>query len=203
MDAQNNASAMQSNQMFPPMPDALDMPSPQSAADIRPGLTGPGELVNPELLRIKSVRPGCYLLNYTPSGIHLATYDGTMRVEKHADGRTASGDLYQRPVLFLPLKSALPADLARPLLLAGPNPANGIPILSRSRYRYYLRVTKILENFTFGNSFTLGFEMWRFTKNPGAWNTGGTWSKEEMTAQMSWQPAPQGSRRLTTTWPAT
>lgn len=59
MDAQNNASAMQSNQMFPPMPDALDMPSPQSAADIRPNLTGPGELVNPELLRIKSVRAAC------------------------------------------------------------------------------------------------------------------------------------------------
>ncbi|MGW8392433.1 hypothetical protein [Pseudoduganella sp. HUAS MS19] len=192
MDAQNNASTMQSNQMFPPMPDAMEMPSPQSAADIRPQIPGPGEIVNPAFPLIKSVRPGCYLLNYTPSGISLVTYDGTMRVEKHADGRTASGDLYQRPVLILPLKSALPADLTRPLLLAGPNPASGIPVLSRSRYRYYLRVTKILENFTFGNSFTLGFEMWRFTKNPGAWNTGGTWSKEEVTALMSWQPAPAG-----------
>ncbi|KQV61328.1 hypothetical protein [Duganella sp. Root336D2] len=192
MDAQNNASAMQSNQMFPTLPDALEMPAPQSAADIHPHFPGPGELVNPEFIKIKSVRPGCYLLNYTPSGIGLVTYDGTMRVEKHAGGRTASGDLYQRPVLFLPLKSALPADLARPLLLSGPNPASGIPILSRSRYRYYLRVTKILENFTFGNSFTLGFEMWRFTKNPGAWNTGGTWSKEELTAQMTWQAAPAG-----------
>lgn len=34
MDAQNNASTMQSNQMFPSLPDALDMPSPQSAADL-------------------------------------------------------------------------------------------------------------------------------------------------------------------------
>ncbi|WP_051294177.1 hypothetical protein [Pseudoduganella violaceinigra] len=193
MDAQNNASAMQSNQVFPPLPDVLEMPSPQSSADIQAHFPGPGELGLPQFPVLKSVRPGCYLLNYSPSGSNLVTFDGTMRVEKHAAGRTASGDLYQRPVIFLPLKSALPADLQRPLFFPGPNPASGIPILSRGRYRYYLKVTQILENFTFGNSFTLGLEMWRFVKNAGAWNTGGTWVNEgAVTALMTWQAAPAG-----------
>jgi hypothetical protein len=193
MDAQSNASVMQPNMMVPPLPDALEFPSAQTTADNAPSFPIPGEITQPQFLPIKSVRAGCYLLNYTPNGGSFVTYDGTLRVEKHADGRTASGDLYQRPVLFLPLKTALPADLQRPLFFPGPNPANGIPILSRSRYRYYLKVTQILENFTFGNSFTLGLEMWRFTKNPGAWNTGGTWTNEGLvTALMSWQAAPAG-----------
>jgi hypothetical protein len=54
-------------------------------------------------------------------------------------------------------------------------------------------VTQILERFTFGNSFTLGFEMWRFTKSAGAWSTGGTWANEgAFTALMAWQAAPAG-----------
>ena len=151
---------------------------------------------------LRSVRCGCYLINFTPTGSSLTTYDGTMRVECDGSGRTASGDLYQRPTLLLPTfpllprlpgVPALPAPSPRLILLAPPSPAAGIPILSRGRYRFYLRITQILETYTFGNSFTLAFERWRFTKSAGAWNTGGTWTNEgTFTAQMSWQAAPAG-----------
>ncbi len=118
------------------------------------------------------------------------TYDGTLRVECHNNGRTASGDLYQRPIIFLPPIPGLPP---RPILLAGPNPAAGIPVLGRGNYRYYLRVTQILEYITIGNSFTLGLEMHRFTKASGGWSTGGTWANEgAFTALMTWQAAPAG-----------
>lgn len=79
------------------------------------------------------------------------------------------------------------------ILPPGPKPEAGIPILARTRYRYYLRVTQILEWFTIGQSFTLGFEMWRFTKSSGGWSTGGTWTNEgAFTALMTWQAAPAG-----------
>ncbi|MEZ5934476.1 MAG: hypothetical protein R3F54_21560 [Alphaproteobacteria bacterium] len=120
------------------------------------------------------------------------SYDGTIRVECHSNGRTASGDLYQRPAIFLPpLPIPFPGPLPRPqprrpFLLPGPNPANGIPILSRSRYRYYLRITQLLENFTVAQSFTLGFEMWRFTAS-NSWTNEGS-----ATAEMRWTTAPTG-----------
>lgn len=114
------------------------------------------------------------------------TYDGTMRIECHSNGRTASGDLYQRRVIKLPIPPKV-------ILPPGPKPAAGIPILARTRYRYYLRVTQILEWFTIGQSFTLGFEVWRFTKSSGGWSTGGTWTNEgAFTALMTWQAAPSG-----------
>jgi hypothetical protein len=72
------------------------------------------------------------------------------------------------------------------VLLPGPNPAKGIPILQRSRYRYYLRITQILEKFTTGTSFALGFEMWRYSA-PNTWTREGAF-----TAQMAWIGAPPG-----------
>ncbi|CAI4033393.1 hypothetical protein DNFV4_03829 [Nitrospira tepida] len=142
--------------------------------------------------KIRSLRCGCYLVNYKPNGSLFVTYDGTLRVECHNNGRTASGDLYQRRVIWLPIPG-FPPQPPKPILLSGPNPGAGIPILSRGNYRYYLRVTQILEYFTFGNSFTLGFEMWRFTKNSGGWSTGGIWTNEgAFSAVMTWQAAPAG-----------
>jgi hypothetical protein len=79
-------------------------------------------------------------------------------------------------------------------MLPPPNPANGIPIQAISKYRYYIRVTKILENVTIGNSFELGLQMFLFT--PTA-NGAGTWSPPptapiNCTATMTWMPAPAG-----------
>jgi len=132
--------------------------------------------------RLRSVRAGCWLMNYTPTGSSFVSFDGTLRVEAHSAGRTASGDLYQRRVILLPFPPGPP----HPILLPPPNPANGIPVLSRSLYRFYLRVTQILENVTLGNSFQLGFEMWRFTA-PNSWMLEGSFS-----AQMTWITAPSG-----------
>ena len=166
---------------FPPLPDTLP-PFPEQ----------PDEQPVPSV-PIRSVRCGCYLVNYTPRGNSLVTHDGTLRVECHSNGRTASGDLYQRPVTWLPIMPGFPPANRKPVLLPGPDPATGIPVFPRDRYRYYMRVTQILELFTHDNEFTLGFEMWRFIKNAGVWSTGGTWTNEGVfTALMTWQGAPAG-----------
>jgi hypothetical protein len=138
------------------------------------------------------LRCGCYLLNYSPNAGGLVTYDGALRVECHNAGRTASGDLYQRRVVFVPLPGR-PARPPQPILFGGPNPAGGIPVLARGQYRYYLRVTQLLDWVAIGNSFTLGFEMWRFAKAAGPWSSGGGWTNEgAFTAEMVWQAAPAG-----------
>jgi hypothetical protein len=174
---------------FPPLPDPLaPFPEPQ----LQPPF--PQSVPPPQWppIHLRSLRAGCYLVTYRPNA-PFVRYDGTLRIEAHNNGRTASGDLYQRPIIWLPAQPGLPPIVGGPILLPGPNPAAGIPTLSRSRYRYYVRVTQILEYFTIGNSFTLGFEMWRFTKSGGNWSTGGTWTNEgAFTALMTWQAAPAG-----------
>ncbi|WP_225592233.1 hypothetical protein [Pseudomonas sp. PDM15] len=200
-------SRLPENPQFPPLPDLLppgqeDAPVAASAATlsnvaINPNiaaLPGPGGIIIPQF---RSVRAGCWLLNYKPSGASLVSYDGTLRVESHSDGRTASGDLYQRPVIFLPIPIPVPfptlqtktaaTNLSlKPILLAGPNPASGIPILARNNYRYYVRVTSLPEYFYLGNSFSLGFQLYRFTA-PNTWALEST-----LTAQMVRITAPAG-----------
>ncbi|PTU75470.1 zinc metalloprotease [Pseudomonas mangrovi] len=204
-------SNLPENPSFPPLPDLLaGLPDEGQSDDnvvrnasiagiqpglVSPGLTSPGQIIFPQL---RSLRAGCWLLNYRPNGGALVSYDGTLRVEAHSEGRTASGDLYQRPVIFLPVPFASPMPILeasglspanmqlKPIMLAGPNPASGIPILARGRYRYYLRVTALPEYFYAGNSFSLGFEMWRF-------NAPNSWVKEStLTAQMVRMNGPAG-----------
>lgn len=143
-------------------------------------------------IRTRAVRCGCYLLQYTPTGSSLVTYDGTLRVQCHNNGRTASGDLYQRRTISLsPSPHKFPPKPPLIVLAPGPDPAAGIPILPRIRYRYYLAITQILENFTIGDSFTLGFQRWRFSpataSSPASWSNDGAF-----TAVMTWIPAPAG-----------
>lgn len=201
---------------LPPLPETVPAP-PEEVGAAAPGSDDPTTTaitrgLTPEPFpaglrfppfRLKSLRCGCYLINYKPKTPSLVTYDGTIRVECHSAGRTASGDLYQRPLIFVrpPLPeitlqpghpaAALqpqPPAAVSPLVLFGPppNPANGIPIFARKRYRYYLRITQLLEFFTTGTGFTLGFEMWRFTE-PNNWTNEGAF-----TAQMTWTTAPAG-----------
>jgi len=139
----------------------------------------PGPVVGTPLPPLRSIRCGCWLINYTPVGSGLVTFDGTMRVECHDDGRTASGDLYQRRILL----TGFPPKL---VLGPPPNPAAGIPILPRAQYRDYVRVTQLLEGITFGTGFLLKFELCRFTP-PGSWAAAVPYS-----AQMTWVPAPPG-----------
>jgi hypothetical protein len=165
---------MNLSNIVPPLPDPI--PTSQDTPDVQDAQLA--------LIR-RSVRCGCWLINYTPSGQPLVSYDGTMRVECHRQGRTASGDLYQRRLILIP-QPGLPPRPPVPVLGPAPLPSAGIPILPRNQYRYYLRITKILETFTFGTSFTLEFEMYRFTA-PNAWANEG-----KFTAKMSWATAPAG-----------
>jgi hypothetical protein len=170
--------------LLPPLPDAIPSVA-QASAEPLP-LQPPQPLPFPPIA-LRSLRCGAYLINYTPSNSLFVSYDGTLRVECHSSGRTASGDLYQRQLILLPLLPGFPPIPRPPILSSAPNPAAGIPILPRSRYRYYLRVTQILEFFTVGKSFTLGFEMYRFNSTTRTWTNEGAF-----TALMTWTPAPAG-----------
>ncbi|KAH8588343.1 hypothetical protein B0O99DRAFT_677525 [Bisporella sp. PMI_857] len=171
----------------PPMPDILPYPTgtDQSVSDDNPPPPPAFPIPFPS---IRSVRTGAWIVNYTPVGSTLVAYDGTIRVEAITGGRRASGDLYQRPTLRIPF------PVPTTILLPPPNPANGIPIQPIKQYRYYLRVTKILESITFGKSFDLGLQMFLFTPTS---NGSGTWSPApaaavNCTATMTWIPAPAG-----------
>ena len=95
-----------------------------------------------------ALRAGCWIVEYQEhSGV---TYDGTIRVEANPNGLIVSGDLYNRSA-------------------NEPNPADGIPIFSRSDYAYYLPVTKIVE----GSETTLGFEMWQLNLSSRSWSLHG------------------------------
>lgn len=199
--------SLASGSRTPPLPDALPsgaavMTSTAATVAALPTAQPVAEVaVSPSLwpvphFRIRSVRCGCYLINYSPAGLPLTTYDGTLRVECHSGGRTASGDLYQRRIILLPILTTPAASTVAPsvsilaprvILGPPPNPAAGIPILPRDRYRYYLRITQILEGLTIANSFTLGFEMHRFNAVTATWTNEGAF-----TALMTWTPAPAG-----------
>lgn len=130
--------------------------------------------------RFRALSHGCYLLRYTPttsSPISFSHYDGTLRVERRGVNTIASGDLYRHLWFSWPGSPPSPE----------PSPSAGIPIFPIKRYRYYLRVTKILEAFTLSNNFTLGFERYLFNHATKRWTNEGTF-----TAQMTWASPPAG-----------
>lgn len=181
----------------PPLPDPLPVGEAHKASDPRDTLFPPPVTFPPQFpfpFRIRVVRQGAWLVNYVPSNTTNVAYDGTIRVESHGTGatRTASGDLYQRPVFIIPtLPFPFPGSPPRSIMLNAPDPSKGIPIQSRGRYRYYLRVTEILESFTLGNSFVLGLQMWKYTA--AADNTA-TWTNDgDYTATMKWMTPPTNS----------
>ncbi len=142
-----------------------------------------------------SLNQGCYLVNFTPVGT-IYHYDGTIRVQKVGTNTIASGDLYYHkpftvwpkakvikdPEIFQPNDNALS-------LFGEPNPANGVPVFSRANYRYYLKITQILESISLSKSFTLGFEMWRFN---GASATPMGSNEGVFKAEVSFATAPAG-----------
>lgn len=139
----------------------------------------------PRFPRFRSLRHGCWLMRYTPSGffpwpggsIH---YDGTMRIERDGFTTTASGDLYtHRTSPFGGFGFPFPRPVREP------DPGAGIPIFPRSAYRWYVRVTQILESFTIADRFTLGFELHSYNRQNNTWSNSGTY-----TAEMVWKQAP-------------
>lgn len=180
---------------FPPLPETIEHASVVSEqlnflSDEQ--LKKLNDISSPKFF---SLAQGCYLVNFTPLGTSYH-YDGTLRVQKVGTNTIASGDLYNhKPFKIWPKKkeatdpgSFQPVDNALSLF-GEPNPANGVPIFSRNNYRYYLRITQILESVSLSKSFTLGFEMWKFN---GVSATP-TWTNEgAFKSEMTFTTAPAG-----------
>ena len=153
----------------------------EETALARPGLTTEPELRTPPFL-FRILKHGAYFLQWRPANQFSFRFNGTMRVERHGSGVTASGDLYHHTAFTFrrwPSFQIVPNP--------DPSPSAGIPMFPRSRYRHYLRVTQILEWFTTSNSFTMRFERHSFDSASNAWTNDGVY-----TAQMTFKTAPSG-----------
>lgn len=179
---------MQQSNIPPELPETLTLDEASSASDDQQtdntfAIRQPGTaLLNPELVirRLKMLKHGCYFLQWQPTRSYWYRYNGTMRIERHGQGVTASGDLYSHQAFktsYWPSFGITPNP--------DPSPSAGIPIFRRSAYRYYLRVTKVLEWFTWSNSFTMQFERRKFNSTTNNWSNDGTFK-----AVMSFQTAP-------------
>jgi hypothetical protein len=127
-----------------------------------------------------TLRAGCYLLRLTrsspgPEALSVR-YDGTLRVELRNGSALSSGDLYLHGPIGAPA-ALLPPEA---------DPGAGIPIFPRSRYRYYVRVTELLDGSSAGEV-TLGFELHRFDHASNTWSNEGGFS-----ARLHREPAPPG-----------
>jgi hypothetical protein len=179
---------------FPPLPPVLPSVGVAGLGNSDeptepPTALGPGDPI-PPLPLVRSLRSGAWLTTFRLSSSLLSVYDGTIRVEVHpaaaGGGRTASGDLYRRPIRIQPPPGT------GPLLGPGPRPQAGISVEPITRYSYYLSITKILEGVTFGNNFELGFDRWRYTPPATSGGTG-TWANEgSFNATMTWTTSPAG-----------
>lgn len=123
----------------------------------------------PPLPPLRSLRGGCWLINYEPVPNSSVKYDGTIRVEHNSSGTTASGDLYQRPVLTQP---SLPPNPPTVITLPPPSPRGGFPSFALGAYRYFTRVVDIPEKYYIGDTFRIGFELWRFFAGSNTWSNG-------------------------------
>jgi predicted Zn-dependent protease len=191
---------------FPPLPDSivsqshlpaelLQLLSPDVSTTDLPQLT-------PLPFRFYSLNVGSYLVRFDPTGTSYH-YDGTIRVSRQGLNTTASGDLYyHKPLIVWPFPIPVPPIISPQQdissLLGEPNPANGIPKFARSRYRYYLRITELLEGISPAKTFTMRYEMWKFNGVSATpmWTNEGTFSAE-MTFGSAPASYPSGADYLT------
>jgi len=113
-----------------------------------------------------ALRGGCWLINVTPIGLGVRTFDGTLRVDRGPQGIAASGDLYVRPGIAVGTPERA---------VAGPAPIPGrqVPAFPIQAYVQYLRVTAIEPLPEAG--IRLGFEAWEYDKQAG-WSSRGSLS---------------------------
>jgi len=133
-------------------------------------------------LRIRALKHGCYFLQWRPARTTWYRYNGTLRVERREAGVTASGDLYRHGSFKIrrwPRFGITPNP--------DPSPSAGIPVFPRAAYRFYLRITGILEGLTTADSFTLTFERHRFDRASDTWSDEG-----EFSASMVFKSPPSG-----------
>lgn len=170
----------------PELPEETAVTDTDRPEDARDGGLVLGSVIEPRpfLPRppfiLHRLRHGAYFLQWRPLNSLFLRYNGTMRIERHSGGVTASGDLYRHTAFRI-----VPFPTFRIIPNPDPSPAAGIPIFTRNAYFSYLRVTDILENFTLANSFTLRFERFEFNATTNAWANRGVHS-----AQMTFTTAP-------------
>lgn len=136
-------------------------------------------LIQP-VYQFRALKHGCYFLQWKPKDSYWYRFNGTMRIERHNQGVTASGDLYYHQAFRF---TSWPSFRVIPN--PDPSPSAGIPIFRRSSYRYYLRVTQILEWFTVSNSFTMKFDRRSFDSSNNTWSSDGVF-----TAKMTFKTPP-------------
>lgn len=145
----------------PPLPDILPiLGHPQDAQ--RDDTSPIPDPIGGGIIPFKRLKAGCWLLSYDPiNSPSSVIYDGTFRVERLDGGLRASGDLYQRPTIRLPILGPRP----RTVIIPGPppNPADGIPILAINRYAFFIRATRLVEAISFGNTVELGLELYQYS----------------------------------------
>ena len=108
------------------------------------------------------LRAGCYVLRLTlttPGAAAPTQYDGTLRVELRDRSTVASGDLY------IHAPTGTPSGLDPPEA----DPGAGIPVFPRDRYRYYVRMTELLDGPEQAH-LSLGFELHGFDHASNAWS---------------------------------
>jgi len=167
----------------PSLPTSVRLTTPTIETELTPFavnenlLEHPTLPFDPDIRGLNSLKEGCYFLQFTPLLSSWSHFNGTLRIERHDDGVTASGDLYYHPNFkFKGLRFAKNPD---------PSPRCGIPIFSRDDYRYYLSVNQILEGRTFGNSFILGLDLFKYKATDHSWET-----VEARTATMTFKTPP-------------
>jgi hypothetical protein len=156
----------------PSLPDAIEVNYDLSISSME-------NLLDAELRSLQNIKGGCYLIKYTPSpisgsgGLPALHYDGTLRIQLDGSNVIASGDLYLHQISSSPTSP----------FNSEPNPSQGIPILRRSTYRYYLRVVKIQRSL---NNTIITFGRYRYA-SLNRWNNEGTFK-----ANLKKVPAPIG-----------
>lgn len=141
---------------------------------------------------LHKLQEGCYYLRWVqPTSNPRFTFIGTMRVETHGEGVTASADLYSHlnwRVEFnpSPVRKFFPE----------PTPSADIPVFPREDYAFYLRITEILETHSRLSMFTLRFERVFYDVINQMWVRGGEYRAEMIFNEKTPEGYPLGSTYL-------
>lgn len=137
----------------------------------------PGAACSPAVLQ-----KGCYYIRMMPTSLHTPTrfqYEGTLRIQRTGGAFIGSGDLYINDFCKTPTYC--------PVLSENDERKNIIPVFSRKRYAYYLRVTHTHGDPDSGKGIVLELEPFRFQHANHTWSKG-----ETLTAEVKLSVGPDG-----------
>lgn len=177
---------------LPPLPEPVSL-----STGFTPGTRaqGPQSLLGEETLQSYGPRQeptaagspivlqeGCYYIRMMPTSLHTPSrfqYEGTLRIQQTGSAFIGSGDLYINDFCKTPTYC--------PVLSENDERKNIIPVFSRSRYAYYLRVTHSHGDLDSGKGIVLELEPFRFQHANHSWSSG-----ETLTAEIKLSVGPDG-----------